>query len=818
MRTSRLPRTAKGLAAISLAGFIVLLTSPRGHCAVLVNDLHLFGVFTNGANPAQGLVQAGDGSFYGATPNGGASGWGTVFKLTPDGSVTSLHSFTGPDGANPSGSLALGTDGYFYGLTCSGGASNAGVIFRINSVGAFTNLYSFSGGNDGQHPSGPLFQASDGNFYGTTLNGGTNGNGTIFKISPAAAFTTLHSFTQKEGAQPNAPLTQAPDGFLYGTANAGGISNCGTIFKIATNGACSNLYSFTNGYDASNPVQGLATAGAGYFCGAAYSGGENNFGAIFKFTTNGALTILHSFLSPDGQSPSTPLTPTPDGSLFGATEAGGAGFGTIFKITPTGTFTTLYNFTGASDGNIPRGSLILAQDGSLYSTTQAGGSNGLGVIFKITPAGTFSPIYSFPGGSDGEYPVAALTPATDGYLYGTTSYGGLNGLGTVFKIAPAGAFASVYSFAGTNDGRYPVAALTPARDGALYGTTSGGGTDSQGWGTVFKVTTAGTFKSLYSFSGGNDGGYPYANLVQASDGNLYGTTYTGGSNGWGTVFKITTAGAFTNLYSFTGGNDGQNPASGLVDGGNGNLFGTVEYGGANGAGAIFEISTTGKFTSLYSFTGESDGANPSGSLARGKDGSLFGMTSTGGASGLGTVFAASPAGAFQSLYSFSGPDGMSPQGSLALGNDGNFYGTTSGGGANGFGVIFKITPGGSFTLLYSFNGSTDGRYPAAGLALANDGNFYATTELGPQGVFGAVFRMSQGSSVPVLQSPTFNAGAVNITWSADAGATYQLQYNSDGSTHWTNLGPSATASGPSMNFLDAATNAQARFYRVLVPR
>jgi uncharacterized repeat protein (TIGR03803 family) len=229
-----------------------------------------------------------------------------------------------------------------------------------------------------------------------------------------------------------------------------------------------------------------------------------------------------------------------DGNFYGTTQVGGTnGSGTVFKITPSGALTTLHSFDGA-DGSNPAAVLMQASDGNLYGTTEAGGANGnYGTVFKITPAGTLTTLHSF-GGADGWEPAAGLVQASDGNFYGTTYIGGANGnYGTVFKITPTGTLTTLYSFcsqSGCADGALPRAGLVQASDGDFYGTTAFGGANYYE-GTVFKITPNGTLTTLHSFDGA-DGGDPNA-LVQASDGNFYGTTVLGGANGDnGTVFRL----------------------------------------------------------------------------------------------------------------------------------------------------------------------------------------------------------------------------------------------------------------------------------------
>jgi uncharacterized repeat protein (TIGR03803 family) len=360
------------------------------------------------------------------------------------------------------------------------------------------------------------------------------------------------------------------------------------------------------------------------------------------------LTTLHSFDGKDGVSPWAGLVQATNGSLYGTTIRGGAGgSGTVFGITPSGTLTSF----AVKYGMLPYGGLVQAADGNLYGATSAGGAVFGGTVFKITPSGTLTTLYSFcsqSGCADGSDPYASLIQAANGDLYGTTLGGGANGDGTVFSITTSGTLTTLYSFcsqSGCTDGAAPEAALVQAPDGNFYGTTNNGGGVS-GSGTVFKLTATGTLTTLYTFcsQGGalcTDGASPSAGLIQSTNGNFYGTTYIGGTNGIGTVFQITPAGALTTLYNFgSQSGDGANPNA-LVEASNGELYGTTEAAGANGAGTIFKVTPSGTLTTLYNFCSQTsctDGADPQGGLVQDTNGSLYGTTYGGGANGDGTVF------------------------------------------------------------------------------------------------------------------------------------------------------------------------------------
>jgi uncharacterized repeat protein (TIGR03803 family) len=350
-------------------------------------------------------------------------------------------------------------------------------------------------------------------------------------------------------------------------------------------------------------------------------------------------SVLYSFAgSPDGANPYyAGVVFDIKGNLYGTTVSGGAtGAGTVFKVTPSGKETVLYSFAGGTDGSSPYPGVILDTKGNVYGTTNAGGAFNAGTVFKVTPSGKETVLYSFTGGADGSGPQAGLVIDKKGNLYGTTSYGGASGAGAVFKVTPSGKETVLYSFSGGTDGAYPIAGLVFDKKGSLYGTTWVGGASSGG--TVFKVTPSGKETVLHSFTGNPDGAYPFSStLVFDTKGNVYGTTNAGGIN-VGTVFKVTPSGKETVLYSFTGGADASGPQAGLVFDKKGNLYGTTYAGGALNAGTVFKVTPSGKETMLYSFTGGADGLGPKAGLVFDKKGNLYGTTDQGGAFGNGTVF------------------------------------------------------------------------------------------------------------------------------------------------------------------------------------
>jgi uncharacterized repeat protein (TIGR03803 family) len=326
------------------------------------------------------------------------------------------------------------------------------------------------------------------------------------------------------------------------------------------------------------------------------------------------------------------------------------------------TFTTLVNFDYANGFQPWSMTLIQGTDGNFYGTTYGGGANGEGTVFKVTTGGELTTLYSFcaqTGCTDGKEPIAGLVQATNGNFYGTTSQGGANNFGTVFEITAEGTLSTLHSFDGA-DGANPGAALTEASNGNFYGTTSNGGNidacpSGPGCGTVFEITAAGELTTLYAFHG-SDGAEPSAAPIQASNGNFYGTTAREGvvtdicntGPGCGTLFEITPSGKLTTLYSFQGA-DGWSPGGGLVQATNGNFYGTTGFGGANKSGTVFEVTPGGTLTTLYSFA-LTDGGMPYIAMVQATDGNLYGTTTAGGRNavygtlngGDGTVFEITP--------------------------------------------------------------------------------------------------------------------------------------------------------------------------------
>ncbi len=357
----------------------------------------------------------------------------------------------------------------------------------------------------------------------------------------------------------------------------------------------------------------------------------------------------------------------------------------------------LYSFaSNGADGFQPYAALTLGKGGILYGTTDLGGTHGYGTVFELTKHKFETPLFNFNAGGNGggEYPYfAGLVVDKAGNLYGTTSYGGAHNFGTVFMLTPSGTETVLYSFGSqTNDGAYPFGGVVLDKLGNLYGTTTIGGVHNKG--TVFKVTAAGVETMLYSFAGGTDGCNPDAGVVLGKKNVLYGTTPACGGSNNGTVFKVTQTGAETLLHTFNlDGTDGILPYAGVVLDKVGNLYGTTYQGGANDAGTVYKLTPTGTETVLHSFGFDgTDGYYPQASVVFDKLGNIYGTT-TYGAGSLGAVYEITPTGTETVLHSFqsNGTDGYHPYGGVILVGK-TLYGTTLYGGANNVGTVFKLVP------------------------------------------------------------------------------------------------------------------------------
>ncbi len=316
-------------------------------------------------------------------------------------------------------------------------------------------------------------------------------------------------------------------------------------------------------------------------------------------------------------------------------------FGSVFQLTRIGNVRVFLRRTPTGICDFCVDNLLRDSQGNLYVSDAIGGSFGNGAVYKISPLGIVPiALYTFTGGADGKYPNGGLVSDDEGNLYGTTGMGGAFGQGVVFKITPAGVETVLYSFTGGSDGGEPWGRLLRDSQGNFYGTTYLDGGLQLSFGVVFKLTSSGVETVVHSFTGGSDGGHPNGDLIADAQGNLYGTTPAIPRSTHGTVFKVTPQGVFTVLHTFSG-PDGFSPRSGLIMDAAGNLYGTTFSGGSFGDGVAYKMTGGGTETVLHSFSG-SDGSFPVGGLVFDTVGNLYGTTAYGGASNNGVVFKLTP--------------------------------------------------------------------------------------------------------------------------------------------------------------------------------
>lgn len=711
--------------------------------------------FYSGARiPIGRLVEGPDGSLFGTTycggePASGCFGGGTLFALRPrpDGTwafETLHHLRMGLHGGNPAGGLTLTRDGSLYGIATTRGlplpALSTGTIFRLSPTGSLAAVHVFPGeqiGIDGEDPIGRLLEGSDGNLYGATCNAGRYGpQSTIFRLRPDGSLTTIHSFRYNEtrnlalpfnpvdGWCPMTQLTEA-GGFLYGTAVAGGASipffpqfpPSGTLFRLdprTTPAPVTVLHTF-HGLDGARPTGAMTPGAAGDFFGTTAAGGLFGQGVVYRRDASGAVRTVHTFSGGDGSAPFGSLFRSSDGSFFGTTLRGGLGHGTVFRLGATG-FSSLHRFTG-NDGSGPV-EVIRARDGNLYGATAAGGPGGGGTLFQLKPDNSFATLHAFSGGPRG--PADGVVQATDGNFYGTTD-GGSFGAGTVYRMTPSGQVTILHEFAppppsGRADPWVAPGPLMQAADGFLYGRTTYGG--AHNWGILYRISTAGAFTVLHSFTN-FAGAEP---LLQGSDGNLYGVDH-GDSAAEGRIFRVNSSGAVSTLYDFAG--TGTNPAPGpIAEGPDGALYGNAFGPGAFNVGGLYKVTTAGALTLLHSFEAPSEvGFRPVSGLIRSADGGLYGTT-TQSHFGLPSIYRFDPA-----TNTIAAVARLQTDGVLLEGRDGAIYGRTGYGDApRPLARFFRLVAG-NIEYLYDMI-EADGLNPSA-LIQGADGALYGTVAEGP---------------------------------------------------------------------------------------
>lgn len=727
------------------------------------------------------------GVLYGTTSANGQNGFGSIFKINPDGTdYSTLHYFSGGDGSYPFGSLI--SDGtYLYGMTTEFNGS----IFRIKLDGSdFNTLLNFDGTN-GAYPCTSL--VSDGTFfYGTTRRGGSNNQGVIFKILPdGTGFTKLLDFDGTNAGIPAGDLLL--DGStLFGYTSSGGSAGNGTIFKIQTDGSgYTKLLDFTNSTGFPYYSYGSLIKVGSELMGMTSSGGIG-FGTIFKIQQDGTnFTKILDFIA-DGLTPLGGLSF--DGTFLYGTTDGGAYVtpyedgGTIFKIKPDGTgYQNLQNVPETQNGTTPSGSLLRVGS-TLYGFSHADGINTNGSIFRLQTDGTgYSKLHDFTGYAEGWRNYSLISE--NGFLYGVSSEGGKANRGEIFRMSPDGSnYSSILDFSGVGNARQPIGPLFS--DGTFfYGATQFGGAANAG--LIFKLSPDGlSYNILFEFDGALSGYGPSGPLI--SDGiYLYGATSYGGSFGTGLIFKIKPDGSdFTVIHEFQGGSNGSAPSGSLFFDGT-FLFGFTNQGGASNSGILFRLQPDGtSFAKLLDFTG-TNGSNPSNCSVISDGSFLFGMTTVGGVNNLGTIFKIKRDGTdYTKLLDFSAATGQYPGGSLL--QIGSYLYSLLGDG-----TIFKIlTDGTGFAKLANTAACTSWNSSTSASLFFDGAHLYGPTTYG-------VFKLGEVSITnvapsigPVGTSVTLTGTNLSPVWPYNVQFNGVLATESGGATSITTSVPAGATTGP----------------------
>ncbi|HWD17864.1 MAG TPA: choice-of-anchor tandem repeat GloVer-containing protein [Verrucomicrobiae bacterium] len=771
------------------------------------NVWYRFGSHTNaagqaldGAIPKSRLIFASQGRLFGLTSQGGANGYangghgyGTAFVILTNGanSLTTLHSFTPTEGINPV-DLTPSANGLLYGVAASGGASSlvidadgdvgGGTLFSMDTNGNVAALYSFGSRTnlsgaalDGCSPN-PVIVGADGYLYGTTRFGGSNsavadtnghvGFGTVFKADTNGALTTLYSFgsvtdahgTPLDGGNPAGALLQGADGELFGVTTFGGISNVGTIYKITTNGVFTQLHSL-----AASPIvrfpplpPGVTDVDIGEFPQAGLTAGPGGFyGSTF------------------GSNSSLPFASTTGSALF-----------SIGPLAPrTVNFSATATFIDGSTNTFSFQTVSLYQSAYHWTTTGVSNeANLLGLnVSNLTISGATL-------GNAGSYTVVTTNVAG-----AVTNTVGVKVVPLVVQNSPSDQVVRVgqsAAFAGTaqsvhpldyqwqrdganltNDGRYSgtttfqlsLASAAVADGGSftlVFSNVAGAVTSAPAVLTVLPLAATGYgYTSLHGFDITNDGALPSSSVIQGADFNLYGTAYDGGATNAGTVFRMTTNGDFTLLHSFgsfySNGVpwDGSFPVARLLQGSDGWFYGSCSEGGSNNLGTIFKISPAGEFQTLAMLGSSNVGGAeyPGSPLIQDHQGTFY-ATSDGAGAGTGVLFSMSTVGNLTTLHTFTDNDGTAFASTLIEEPDSSFVGLASQGGLYGNGSFFKLTSAGVYTNLYFFDNGPEGDFPTGDLAEDDAGNYYGVTTYGAGYGHGAVFEIDANNSVTALHS------------------------------------------------------------------
>lgn len=752
---------------------------------------------TSGVQPVTPPIEGSDGYLYGSTFYGGSHGLGTIFRVRKDGSdYRALHSFTNDPPFGVTSPLLEGSDGRLF-------VPSYGAVVRLNRDGSgYTRLALTQGAN-----ATGLIETHSGHLLGVTRQGGNNGAGSVFSLNKdGSGFLQLRSFSGfVDGAYPGI-LHQSSDSMLYGFTEFGGATNAGTFYRMREDGSGFEVL-FHFGMTPSAgvwPKGSIVEDSAGFFYGVTFTGGSNKAGTVFRINRDGTgFATLHHFHYAQEQSYApNQLVIGSDDLLYGTTtRTSSQENGGVFKLNKDGTgFLELHRFSHSPvDGSRVCG-VIEAGDGFLYGTTSGGGAAWEGTLFKLSRDGSeFQIIKSMSrAGGSGSMPASVLLDGQDNFLYGTTSSGGTNGGGTAFRFDPEDGtcdFLRHFSNSWSSGGGLQssgVSGLSTDASGALFGTTSLAGVSNQG--TIFRLGRDGKdFDELHHFGVvPGDGLFPRAGVLVSSDGSLFGSTSSGGSNRQGTLFRLDRDGSdyrvihHFSIFAGVSLTNALHAFSPLIEGRNGVLYGVI-----NGS-TIFLIGKDGVgYRTLHTIAG-----GISYPLVLGDDGAIYGTTERGGAFSRGTIFRLHIGSSNLVSHVLSPSEnstvGQRPVGGLVEGADGMLYGRTSQGGASNRGVLFRVrkddlTPVGLYPI-------TNANSFVTGLSAGADGCLYGVSYNGGQMRLGEIYRWITPSLTRVFAKPSWQG--LQLLWKSVPGVTYRIQTkNRLSDSEWTFLAEDVLAVG-----------------------
>jgi uncharacterized repeat protein (TIGR03803 family) len=778
-------------------GSIYKIAAGSGTVTTLAN----FTSSSLGSSPQSPLIMDANGNLYGTTQTGGPNNCGTIFELANGSStITRLAYFTGSSGIGswPIGGIVMDSSGNIYGTTFLGGPTNQGTLWKLASGSStITTLASFTGTNGASPQYTNLFLDSSGNLYGTTNGGGTNNDGTVFKYAiGSSTFTTLASFNGTNGSSPEGVVMDA-SGNLFGVTANGGANNQGTVFAIAAGSSAITTVATFNNTNGQNPYSPLLLDSSGNMYGTTYLGGANNTGTVFEAAPLSGAAVVASqpttavagasqsitvnlnttagSLDTTNQSPVTlSILSGPSGGVLGGTTTvsavnGVANFSGL-TFNKVGTYVLQASSNGAFSGQTTSITVTHGVATQLVFTTQptsAMSGSSFGTVVSVEDAGG-----NFVTNDNS---TVSLTVTDGTSLHGTTSVQAVNGVATFtnLSINPlgsrtlnasdgslTGAVSSSFTISAradiltgleqfnTSTGYTPSGNIVMDASGDIFGTARNGGASSRGtvWEVVAGTTTLTTFASFSSSTGST----PYGGLTIDSAGDLFGTTYSGGTYNVGTVFEIVHGtSTITTLASFNGGN-GSNPSDTVYIDSSGNLYGTARNGGSQGDGTVWKLTNGSNSITTVAVFSNNTGTSPMGTVVMDSSGDIFSTTSYGGTSNDGTVFEiVHGTSTITTLVNFTGANGANPEAGLIMDSAGNLYGTTYNG--NNWGTAFKIAAGTS--TLTTLGTMPAGTLIGAPLTMDANGNLYGTAYEG--GVYsdgnsleGAVFEIPAGTSTP----------------------------------------------------------------------